>query len=152
MALAFLIGFLNVGIYNGAYINVCEYVHDKWKNRVCLILLVADSSTVIFNSLYFKFVSNYWLYFQIFGLLLNILGLIGVFFLPESPEYLYSFYRFDHCRQVISHISKWNKRRQSEPYIFDVEDDLRKIRFEKEVADNHEKFRTSVLKGEEHKK
>jgi MFS family permease len=61
--LAFLFGFLNVGIYNGGWINICEYTHGKWKNRLCLILLIADSTTVILSAFYFKFISNQWLYF-----------------------------------------------------------------------------------------
>ncbi len=37
-------------------------------------------------------------------------------------------------------------------YEFDVEVDLKKIRFIKTVADKDEEFRHSVLKGEEHRK
>ena len=113
MVLAFLFGFLNVGIYNGGYINICEYTHGKWKNRLCLVLLVADSSTVILNSLYFKFLSNHWLPFQLLGLLFNFLGLLGLLFLPESPEYLYSFYRFDECRDILAIIARINNRHRA---------------------------------------
>ena len=113
LVLAFLFGFLNVGIYNGGYINICEYTHGKWKNRLCLVLLVADSSTVILNSLYFKFLSNHWLPFQLLGLLFNLLGLLGLLFLPESPEYLYSFYRFDECRDILAIIARINNRHRA---------------------------------------
>jgi Sugar (and other) transporter len=41
---------------------------------------------------------------------LNGLSAIGLFFIPESPEYLYSFYRFRECREVIEKIAKWNGR------------------------------------------
>ncbi len=58
LVIAFFFGFLNVGIYNGAWINICEYTHGKWKHRLSLFLLVADSSTVIFSAIYFKFISN----------------------------------------------------------------------------------------------
>ena len=151
--MAFLFGFLNVGIYNGGWINICEYTHGKWKNRLCLILLIADSTTVILSALYFKFISNQWLYFQLFGLLVNVLGLIGAFMLPESPEYLYSFYRFDECREVLEAVNQWNKKGDRvEEYEFDVEVDLKQIKFRNAVADKHEEYRLSVFKGEEHKK
>ncbi len=55
--MGFWFGLINVGIYNGAYINICEYVHTPWKNHVCTFLLVFDSMTVIFVALYFKFIS-----------------------------------------------------------------------------------------------
>ena len=142
-----------MGIYNGGWINICEYTHGKWKNRLCLVLLIADSSTVILSALYFKFVSNEWIYFQIFGLFVNVLGLVGAFMLPESPEYLYSFYKFDECRDVLEGINDWNKKEDRvQNYEFDVEVDLKKIKFATAVADNHEEYRNSVFKGEEHRK
>ena len=110
--MGFWFGLINIGIYNGAYINICEYVHTPWKNNVGTFLLVFDSLTVIFVAIYFKFISQDWLWFQLFGLGLSILGVIGFYFLPESPEYLYSFYRFDECRQVIMKIAKWNGRQE----------------------------------------
>ena len=92
--LAFLVGVMNVGIYNGGYVNVCEYVHSPWKNHVCTLLLFFDNFTTILICLYFKYVSRYWLWFQLIGIFLNIVALVGIFWIPESPEYLYSFYRF----------------------------------------------------------
>lgn len=97
IALAFAIGVLNVGIYNGGYVNVCEYVHTPWKNHVCTLLLFFDNFTTILICLYFKYVSRYWLWFQLAGVALNVIALIGIFMIPESPEYLYSFYRFREC-------------------------------------------------------
>jgi hypothetical protein len=97
-----------VGIYNGGYVNVCEYVTGPWKNHVCTLLLFYFIRILI--CLYFKFVSRYWLWFQLIGVFLNAVSLVGIYLIPESPEYLYSFYRFNECRNV---------------YEFDVESDLR---------------------------
>ena len=73
--------------------------------------------------------------------------------LPESPEYLYSFYRFDECREVLELINSWNKKEDRvENYEFDVEVELKTIRFKSAVADNQESFRNSIFKGEEHRK
>jgi MFS transporter, OCT family, solute carrier family 22 (organic cation transporter), member 4/5 len=129
--MACFFGIINVGIYNGAYVNICEYVHDPWKNHVCTFLLVFDSMTSIFVALYFKFVSQNWIWFQYLGLALSIIAFIGFYFLPESPEYLYSFYRFDECRKEIEKIAKWNKSTLCENYTFDVEIDLKNINFTK---------------------
>jgi hypothetical protein len=35
-------------------------------------------------------------------------ALIGLYLLPESPEYLYSFYRFHECREVMFQIAIFN--------------------------------------------
>jgi hypothetical protein len=60
-------GFLHIGIYNGCYINVCEYVDIRWKNKVCTLLLVFDMLTCIIIGIYWRFISKYWLWLQIFA-------------------------------------------------------------------------------------
>ena len=99
--LSFIMGYLRISLYNGGYINVCEYTHGNWKNHVCTILLVFDMLTSILMGVYYHYVSKYWLYFALIGVTFNSLAIIGIFFLPESPEYLYSYYKFDESRDVI---------------------------------------------------
>lgn len=106
--LAFIMGFLHIGIYNGCYINVCEYVDIRWKNKVCTLLLVFDMLSVIIIGIYWRFISKYWLWLQIFALAMNLIAIFGLYVLPESPEYLYCFYRFQECREIIFKIAKWN--------------------------------------------
>jgi ABC-type sugar transport system permease subunit len=108
-------GILHIGIANGGYINVCEYVHDKWKNVVCTVMLVFDMLTVIITGIYWKWVSKNSDGILLFGIACNAIGLLGLLFIPETPEYLYSFYRFSECRDVIFTIAKWNR---SELYKF----------------------------------
>lgn len=106
VVLSFLVGVVNAGIYNGGFINVCEYVHSPWKNHVCTLLLIMDNFTVCLVCLYFKYVTRYWLWFQLFGVTLNAVALVGILMISESPEYLYSFYRFDDCRAVLQRIAQ----------------------------------------------
>jgi hypothetical protein len=101
-------GYLRIGLYNGGYINVCEYVHTPWKNHVCTILLVFDMFTSILMGVYFHYISNYWLYFSLIGISFNALAILGIFLIPESPEYLYFYYKFEECKEVLSSIAKWN--------------------------------------------
>jgi MFS family permease len=54
----FFMGILHIGIANGGYINVCEYVHEKWKSVVCTTMLVFDMLTVIFGAFYWKYISK----------------------------------------------------------------------------------------------
>jgi len=99
--IGFFMGILHIGIANGGYINVCEYVQIKWKNHVCSLMLVFDMLTVILASIYWKWISRDCTWLIVFGISLNALSIIGVLFIPESPEYLYCFYRFRECRDVI---------------------------------------------------
>lgn len=107
-------GVLHIGIANGGYINVCEYVHDRWKNVVCTTMLVFDMLTVIFGAMYWKYISIDASWYLIFGISQNALGLIGCVFLPETPEYLYSFKRFRECKEVMHMIARVNR---SEAYF-----------------------------------
>ena len=99
--IAFFMGILHIGIANGGYINVCEYVQEKWKNHVCTLMLVFDMLSVIITGIYWKYISVDATWLLVFGILLNLLSLIGVLFVPESPEYLYSFFRFRECRDIM---------------------------------------------------
>ena len=108
--LSFIMGFLRIGIYNGAYIDICEYVQTKWKNKVCTILLVFDMVTLIISGIYWRYITKNWLGLQLFGLSLNVVAALGLFFIPESPEFLYCFYRFRECRAVLQKIAKWNDK------------------------------------------
>lgn len=92
-------------------------------------LLVCDQITVILISVYLKFVSNNWLYLQIFGLSLNVIAVIGLFLIPESPEYLYFFYKFREAKKVIRYIADFNKSKDLEVrYQFDTEYDMKVLR------------------------
>jgi hypothetical protein len=64
--------------------------------------------SMILLSLYWRYISKYWLWLEIFALALNIVGVFGLYVIPESPEYLYCFYRFQECREIMLNIAKWN--------------------------------------------
>lgn len=120
-------GVLHIGIYNGAYINICEYVHTKWKNHVGTVLLCCDMCTQIIIGFYWRYVSKNWLGLQLFAISLNSISLLGLYLTPESPEYLYSFYRFKELRAVIEKIGRWNKReKQLGDFRRTVIEDLKK--------------------------
>ena len=109
IGLSFFLGVCYVGRYNGGYLNISEYVHNKWKNLICTFLLVWDSLVTIILAFYFRNVSKNWIELQIFGVAINAIAIIGAYFTPESPEYLYCFYKFNECRDAIVWIAEFNK-------------------------------------------
>ena len=111
--LGFFLGITHIGIYNGAYINICEYFHLKWKNHVCTVLLVFDMLSVIIIGFYWRYISKNWVWLQVFAVSLNGISIAGLFLFPESPEYLYSFYRFSELRAVLKKLASWNKAEQN---------------------------------------
>ena len=87
---------------------MAEYVHNPWKNHVCTVLLVFDMLTTIMIGVYYHSISRVWWYFPLTGLVFNFIAIIGIFFIPESPEYLYSYYKFPECKAVMYRIAAWN--------------------------------------------
>lgn len=122
------------------------------------VLLVFDMLSVITVGFYWRYVSKDWLWLQVFAVSLNAISITGLFVLTESPEYLYSYYRFNELRQVLSKIAKWNSSQKGldelkdsqiqvmgptafpEKYVFDTELDLKVIKFSKNVAVKQEAY------------
>ncbi|CDW86321.1 solute carrier family member 5 [Stylonychia lemnae] len=127
-ALCFFLGVTCVGRYNGCFINISEFVHTNYKNHVSTLLLIQDSITTIFVAAYYEFSKN-WLYLQIFGVAISGLSIIGLWFIPETPEYLYSYHKFSQCKYICNYIAWFNGRELSQTYSFDLEHQLKEINF-----------------------
>ncbi len=67
-----------------------------------------SSFITVLSAFYFYVISKYWVWFQVFGWGLNLLVIIGVMFMPESPKYLITIGKYDECRKVITKIGRIN--------------------------------------------
>ena len=104
-----LLGLCYVGRYYGAYIGISEFVHSNfWKNVLQSYLLSWDTFTNIIISLYYEFISKHWEYFQLGCIAVQVIGMVLIYFIPESPEYLYSVQKFQQAKQVVKQIAKFN--------------------------------------------
>ena len=45
---------------------------------------------------------------EIIGICINILGVIAIWWLPETPEFLYNTYKFQDARAVLARIARIN--------------------------------------------
>jgi MFS family permease len=95
--LYFFVGLCYVGRYWSTFVNIAEYSPEKYKNWLQSGLIVLDIVHQILVITYFKYVRDVF-YLEIFGICLNILAIFGVYWIPESPVYLYNMFRFDECR------------------------------------------------------
>ena len=122
----FFLGLCYVGRYFGAYVNITEYASSQYKSALSTLLLAFDCIMIILITMYFKTVPRGdHVYLEIGGLVLIIVAFLCTLWLPESPEYLYSMFRFRECRQVLEFIAKVNGKMVKEftYFNFDVEDD-----------------------------
>ena len=120
--------FLLLGLTTPAKSNVCyiyllEFIPKKWQTAVGTALLFGDGSTMIFLSLYFRFISKDWLWFQVFALSLTAAAFLVTLFAPESPKYLYSYKRYKEARKALQVVARFNRvdASQTRKYWFDTE-------------------------------
>jgi MFS family permease len=105
MVLFWLLGLTCPGKSNIAYVYLLELVPTKMQTYVGTALLFADGSTMIFLSLYFRFISKNWLWFQIFALSLTTLAFLVTLIAPESPKYLFSYKKYKEARKALEKIA-----------------------------------------------
>ena len=115
-----------MGRYYGAYIGISEYVHSNLlKNVLQTYLLSLDALTSIIIGSYYEKISKNWEWLQLFCIGVQILGMTLLFWIPESPEYLYSVNRFEESKKVLKQIAKYNRAKDfPDKFSFDTELDM----------------------------
>ena len=76
---------------------------------------------MVWMALYFWLITKEWIYYQMVGLSLNVLTVICLLFIPESPKFLYEKKRFDEVRQVFQKIANINGLKINFNFKFDYE-------------------------------
>ena len=100
----------------------------------------------MFACIYFYFISKYWLWFEIFGWSLNLLVVLCLYWIPDSPKSLVSRKRFDEARKALKYIANVNHRGNE-----DMQTQIDSFIFEGEIVDplkpvSEEKVLTGSLK------
>ncbi len=99
IALFFLLGACIPGKLNIAFVYLTELVPERYRTAVGTLILFLDASTMALHSLYFRFVTKEWIYFQIVSLVMNVIAVLGIMFvIPESPKYLHAVGKIEECQ------------------------------------------------------
>lgn len=69
---------------------------------------------------YFVYISDNWVYLQIPNLVLTFVGMVFIFFMPESPRFLVATKQYDKARVVFAQMARWNglKSLSVERFVF----------------------------------
>ena len=65
------------------------------------------------------FVSNEWKYYYILAIVISVVSFPLVFYIPESPKFLYEKGRHYELRKIIKRIAKTNNVDMDENYVFE---------------------------------
>ena len=91
-----------------AFNYMAEILPSASKANSTTLINIAPSIIGIFYTLSLKFVTKWSYELQTIGLFSTIIGTLGMFFIVESPKFLYSRKRFQACEGVINQIAKIN--------------------------------------------
>jgi hypothetical protein len=86
---------------------------------------LSDGMTLIYLSIYFRWISIHWLYYEIFGFCIICTAFVFFLPMPESPNFLYSIKKYDQARSVLSRIARINR----------VKDYKAEFKFDTELAE-----------------
>ena len=76
------------------------------------IFCVFEASIMLFGTMYFALSqSKNWLYIAMTGYIMQLISLVGICFLPESPKFLIEKNRMREARKSLEKIAIWNKKR-----------------------------------------
>ena len=121
IVIMFFFGGVSVGRASIGFLYLMEFIPLKQQTVVGTFLQVFNSATTITACFYFVYISKYWLWFQMVGCAINLIVVICLFYVPESPKYLISKNRFDDARKALAAIAKINKYQGKINFKFDRE-------------------------------
>ncbi|TNV80292.1 hypothetical protein FGO68_gene6246 [Halteria grandinella] len=114
LAMMLLFGFFSLGRASIGYIYMQELTPTKQQTVVGTLVQVGTGLVQILAAVYFAFISKQWQYYQFLGWTLNLLVVISLYWIPESPKYLQSKRRFEECRESLQWIARVNLSKESE--------------------------------------
>ena len=68
-----------------------------------------------------KLISKNTFYFIYFAVALNLISVIVMYWIPESPRYLYGINNLEKCSEVLAYIAKANGVKDYQPAEFEVD-------------------------------
>lgn len=86
--LTFMLGALSSIRREIGYVYTIELAPPQYKEVFSSVFLINGGLLSMTGVIYFKWISSYWIWLGLFGAILNVLGVLTVVPLPESPVWL----------------------------------------------------------------
>jgi len=83
--------------------------------------MVSEGLCQVLWVFYLRFISQNSFYFLWFAVALNVVTVIAVYWIPESPRYLYGINNLEKCRETLIYIAEKNGVQNYEPAVFEVD-------------------------------
>ena len=92
------------------YLFCVELIPEKFKTTAGTIINIIDCTTYLFVVIYFWLISKHWVGILLVGYVVQIIGAVSAWCLPESPPFLLSMGRYQEVAKVFARIARFNKK------------------------------------------
>lgn len=106
-----------------------EFTEVRYHYMIVYVFMLSEPIFLIFITLWYQFIDKGWLLLQVILLGLCIfLFLYYIIAVPESPKWLYTWLKFDECREVLYYVARFNNipkedAKKKTDFKFDAEGD-----------------------------
>ena len=102
------LGFGGSVAVNTLYVQ--EFLPKQHRATVLAVGMTIDSLCVALLVFYFLYITKYWQGWYGLGALMQILIIVGLLWMPESPEFYFAKGRFEQSKNVLLKIAKVNRK------------------------------------------
>ena len=85
---------------NIGYVYLMELMPKKMQTPVTSGRNVLEALIFVFATLYFWQINKHWIYFVLIGYIWNIISVVGMYWMPESPRYLLNVGKYEEAAKV----------------------------------------------------
>lgn len=108
-AIWFGFGMSNSIRINIGYVFLVEMMPKKAQTSVTSLWNTQEALIYVFATFYFWKISQHWFWYCFIGYIWQILSVLLLYFIPESPRYLVSIGKLSEAKSAFETIAKWNR-------------------------------------------
>ena len=108
--LVFLFGMLSSIRINVGYTYLMEMLPRKAQTNVTSCWSIQEAAIYVVATIYFWKISKQWFWYCFIGYVWQLISLVCLFWMPESPRYLIKSGKIEQARKALTQIAKTNRR------------------------------------------
>lgn len=92
------------------FVYLMEIVPRSFQSHTTSVWSVQEALIYALSTIYFWKISKDWFWFCLVGYVWNLISIVFLVWVPESPRYLVSVGKLEDARKALAEIAKWNRK------------------------------------------